>query len=90
MVAKFYIGATLQYIPKSDAKLPPVSVSTRWNSWFNAAVFHATRIYFYEGFYKAEKNHGMAVERITELVTHKTIYPEILLQLNFLRKIANG
>jgi hypothetical protein len=31
----------------------------------------------------AEKSQGMAVERIIELVTHKTIYPEILLQVHF-------
>ena len=74
------------FIASSDVKLPPVPVSSRWNSWFQAASYHATRIHLYEGFYKAEKAQGMAVERIIELVTHKTIYPEISLQLYFIKE----
>ena len=74
------------FIASSDVKLPPVPVSSRWNSWFQAASYHATRIHLYEGFYKAEKAQGMAVERIIELVTHKTIYPEISLQLYFVKE----
>ena len=35
---------------------------------------------------KAEKGQGMAVERIVELVTHKTIYHEISLQLYFIKE----
>ena len=75
-----------QYIPKSDVKLPPVPVSTRWNSWFEAANYHATRIHLYEGFYKVEKGPGMAVQRIVELLTHKVVYPEICLQLYFIKE----
>ena len=33
-----------------------VPVSTRWNSWFEAVVYHATRVHTYEGFFKAEKS----------------------------------
>ena len=76
-------------ISKEDVKLPPVPVSSRWNSWFEAAIYHATRIHLYEGFYKAEKGQGMAVERIVELVTHKTIYHEISLQLYFIDSRPN-
>ena len=36
-------------------------------------------------FYKAEKGSGMAVQRI-ELLGHKTIYPEIILQLYFIKE----
>ena len=43
-------------ISPTDVKLPPVPVSTRWNSWFEAAVYHATRVHTYEGFFKAEKS----------------------------------
>ena len=43
------------YIPASEAKLPPEPVATRWNSWFAAAVYHSSRIHLYEGFYKAER-----------------------------------
>ena len=43
-------------ISPSAVKLPPVPVSTRWNSWFEAAVYHASRVHIYEGFYKAEKS----------------------------------
>ena len=39
-----------------------------------------------EGFYKSEKGKGMAIERITELLTHKTIYPEIFVQLQFIKE----
>ena len=51
------------YISSDDVKLPPVPISTWWNSWFETAIYHATRIHLYEGFYKAEKGQGMAVER---------------------------
>ena len=74
------------YIAASEVKLPPVPVSIRWNSWYKAAVYHATRIQLYEGFYKAEKTQGVAVERIIKMVTHKTIYPEIRLQLYFIKE----
>ena len=67
------------FVSREDVKLPPVPVSSRWNSWFEAAIYHATRIHLYEGFYKAEKGQGMAVELIVELVTHNTIYHEISL-----------
>ena len=42
-------------IAAADVKLPPVPVSTRWNSWFEAALYHSSRVHTYEGFYKAEK-----------------------------------
>ena len=72
------------FIATSEVKLPPVPVSSRWNSWFQAASYHATHVHLYEGFYKAEKAQGMAVERVIELVMHKTIYPEISLHLYFI------
>ena len=74
------------FISSAEVKLPPVPVSSRWNSWFEAAIYHATRIHLYEGFFKAERGQGMAVERIIELVTHKEIYPEISLQLYFVKE----
>ena len=40
----------------TDVKLPPVSVSTRWNSWLAAVIYHATRIHLYEGFYIQESS----------------------------------
>ena len=42
-------------IAAADVKLPPVPVSTRWNSWFEAALYHSHQVHTYEGFYKAEK-----------------------------------
>ena len=75
-----------EYIPSSEVKLPPSPVSSRWNSWFEAAIYHATRVHLYEGFFKAERGTGMAVQRVLELVTHKEIYPEIILQLYFLKE----
>ena len=44
-------------------------------------MFYATRVHLYEGFHRAGKEVGMVVECIIELVSHKTIYPEITLQL---------
>ena len=41
------------YISGDDVKLPPVLVSR--NSWFQAAIYQATRIHIYEGFYKVER-----------------------------------
>ena len=74
------------YIPSSEVKLLPEPVSTRWNSWFSAVIYHATRVHLYEGFYKAESSKGMAVERIIELVTHRELYPEICLHLYFIKE----
>ena len=73
-------------ISSTEVKLPPVPVSSRWNSWFEAAIYHATRIHLNEGFYKAEKGQGMPVELIIELVTNKTIYSEICMQLYFIKE----
>ena len=56
------------------------------NSWFEAAIHHATRIHLYEGFYKAEKGQGTTVEHIIELVIHKTIYNDISTQLYFIKE----
>ena len=73
------------YIPSSEVKLPPEPVSTRWSSWFSAAIYHATTIHLYEGFYRADSSKGMAVERIIELVTHRELYPQICLHLYFIK-----
>ena len=74
------------YIPSSEVKLPPLPVSSRWNSWFEAAIYHGTQVHLYEGFFKAERGTGMAVQRILELVIHKEIYSQILLQLYYLKE----
>ena len=79
-----YLAYLSEYIATADVKLPPVPVSSRWNSWFETVKYHATRVHLYEGFYKAEKGVGMAVQHIIELLSHKTLYPEITLQLYFL------
>ena len=71
------------FIASLEVKLPPVPVTTRWNSWFETAMYQATRVHLYEGFHRAEKG---TVERIIELVNHKTIYPEITLQLYFIKE----
>ena len=81
-----FIQFLTDFIASADVKLPPVPISSCWNSWFEAASYYATRIHLYEGFFKAEKAQGMAVERIIELVTHKTIYPGITMQLYFIKE----
>ena len=79
-----YIKYLAEYLPSDDVKLPPVPCSTRWNTWFRAVIYHAVHIHMYNGFFKVEASKGMAVETILELTNHKTIYPEILLQVNFI------
>ena len=81
-----YLKYLNDFIASSEVKLPPVPVSSRWNSWFEAVCYHATRVHIYEGFFKAEKGEGMAVQRIIELLSHKIIYPEIILQLYFIKE----
>ena len=51
-----FIAFLKDTIAAADVRLPPVPVSTRWNSWFETAVYHASRVHTYEGFYKAEKS----------------------------------
>lgn len=80
-----YLKYIAQYLPKDQVKLPPVPVSTRWNTWFNAVIYHTTHIHLYEGFFEAEASKGIAVETILELVKHRTIYKdEILPYLYFI------
>ena len=81
-----YLQYLNDFIASSEVKLPPVLVSSRWNSWFDTAMYHATRVHLYEGFYRAEEGVGMAVERIIELVSHKTIYTLITLQFDFIKE----
>ena len=63
-------------------KLLPVPVATRWNSWFNAARYHSSFIHFYEGFFKQEKSHGLAVDRILELVDGGQLHHASFLNLH--------
>ena len=46
------------FLPAAEVKLPPVPVATRWNSWFDAAIYHSSHIHVYEGFFKAKKGIG--------------------------------
>ena len=50
-----YLTYLSDFIASSEVKLPPVPVSTRWNSWFEAVIYHATRVHLYEGFTKWRK-----------------------------------
>ena len=78
------------FISSTDVKLPLVPVSTRWNSWFAAVIYHATSVHLYEGFFKQEGSKGMAVEWIIELMTHKEQYPEICLHLYCTKENCQG
>ena len=49
-----YLKYSNDFIASSEVKLPPVPVSSHWNSWFEAVCYHATRVHLYEGFFKAE------------------------------------
>ena len=50
-----FLAFLSDYLPASEVKLPPEPVATRWNSWFQAALYHSSRIHVYEGFFKSEK-----------------------------------
>ena len=79
-----YLKYLNDFTVSSAVKLWLVLVFSRWNS--ETAMYHATRFHLYEEFYRAEKGVRMAVEHIIELVSHKTIYPEITLQLHFIKE----
>ena len=49
-------------------------------------MYHATRVHLNEGFSKFECGVGMAVQCIIELLSHKMIYTEIILQLYFIKE----
>lgn len=55
--------------------------------WINAVIYHAGQIHMHNGFFEDEASAGIAVENILELTGHKTIYPEMLLQVNFIAEI---
>ena len=75
-------------LPKEQVKLSPVPVATRWNSWFNVARYHSSFIQFYEGFFKQEKSHSLAVDRILVLVDggqlHHASFLNLRLNLYFI------
>ena len=39
-----YLDYLAEFLPSEQVKLPPVPVSTRWNSWFAAVAYHAVHI----------------------------------------------
>ena len=69
-------------------KLPHVLIATRWNSWFNAAKYYSSFAQFCEGFFKLEKSHGIAVDKILELVDDDRLnhvpYHNLRLNLHFI------
>ena len=71
-------------------KLPTGLVTTRWNSWFNAAKYLSSFTKFYEGIFKQEKSYDLAVDRILELVDdgwqHHTSYYYLCLNLHFINE----
>ena len=42
-----FIAFLKDTIAAADVRLPPVPVSTRWNAWFETAVYHASRVLTY-------------------------------------------
>ena len=75
---------------KEQLKLPTVPVATRQNSWFNAVKYHSSIVQFYEGFFKQEKSHSFAVDKILELVDdgqlHNASYHNLHLKLHFINE----
>ena len=45
-----YLKYLNDFITMSEVKLLPVPISSRWNSWFETAMYHATRVHLYGGF----------------------------------------
>ena len=78
---KGYLKWLENYLPKEQVKLPTVPVATRWNSWFNTARYPSSFIQFYEGIFKQEKSHGLAVDRILESVDSGRLHHASFLNL---------
>ena len=68
-------------------------MATRWNSWFNVTKYHSSFVQFYEGFFKQEKSHGLAADRILELIDdgqlHDASYHNLRLNLHFINENCN-
>ena len=79
-----YLDFLGECVPKELVRLPPLPSATRWNSWFEAIIYHASHIHIYEGFFKSEKSAGQAVERILELCRNKEVFAYMVLYLHFL------
>uniref|UniRef100_H3A1W7 HAT C-terminal dimerisation domain-containing protein n=1 Tax=Latimeria chalumnae TaxID=7897 RepID=H3A1W7_LATCH len=64
----------------------PVPVITRWNTWFNAALFHLAHVEDYISFFEEEKDRSSSscVADVIELCQS----PEVLEELNILQKYA--
>ena len=88
-----YITFLGEYLPADEVRLPPALVSTRWNSWFEAAKYHAHHMHLYEGFFIQEKSDAMAVDRILELTTNnqqnKDDFNNLRINLNFVEENSN-
>lgn len=64
-------------------------MANRWNLSFNVPKYHSSYLQFYEEFFKHQKNPGLVVDRILELLDdvwlHYTSY-HLYLSLNFINE----
>ncbi|XP_072035551.1 uncharacterized protein [Amphiura filiformis] len=50
-------------------RFPPMPVQTRWNSWFEAVLYHHEHMQHYLGFFESEDTDAQSVERLKQLLT---------------------
>ena len=51
-----YLAYLAEFLPSEKVRIPPVPVSTRWNSWFAAVIYGAAQIHLYHGFFSGMYN----------------------------------
>jgi len=66
--------------------LPPVPVITRWNTWFEAALYHAEHLDVYVIFVDAEIEHGSTqqLRKLSTLLHNEQQLNELRAELEFL------
>uniref|UniRef100_UPI00358FF509 uncharacterized protein n=1 Tax=Myxine glutinosa TaxID=7769 RepID=UPI00358FF509 len=81
-----YLRFLKDFLPKEQVKLPPVPVSTRWNSWFDAVNYHATHLQHYKVFFKREGGRSTAVQTILGMTRNEEVFAELQLHMSFIKE----
>uniref|UniRef100_H3BC62 HAT C-terminal dimerisation domain-containing protein n=1 Tax=Latimeria chalumnae TaxID=7897 RepID=H3BC62_LATCH len=66
--------------------IPPIPVITRWDTWFNAALFHLAHVEDYISFFEEEKDRSSSSRVVNAIELCQS--PEVLEELNILQKYA--
>ena len=69
--------------PSGHRKCPPEPVTSRWDSCYQAVEYHSRYLEFYEEFFAAEPNQGVAVERVLEMLRDRKTFDQLQLFASF-------